>query len=341
MSGPTASPIPDASTTVAGQVNISIQAFAGLKTFQDGIAVGADLTMDGHSGPNNGVIWLNTAHTRYLWYDGSLIQVGGGATSFSHVLNSAVTATNDAFKAITGARWHIGGGTTDYFTSDGSLTISAAQHFSVLGNLAVSGTINSSGVLTLTSSALTSLSLTNSATTGTQATIASSNAASFSNLRLTNDVAAILQFGLFGSTRTAYGAVLAGEGNLYTTAVAVTIMADNAAGVVKFATGGNLETARVDKDGQYIGKSYTDDSATSGNRTVNKVRGKNAFAIGAATCVITDSFITANSQVICTLEFGDATLTQILRCTPAAGSCTVTGNANATAATKFSWFVIN
>lgn len=87
--------------------------------------------------------------------------------------------------------------------------------------------------------------------------------------------------------------------------------------------------------------SYTDDSANPGNRTVDKARGKNAFAIGAAAVTITNSLVTANSQIICTLEFGDATLTQILRTIPGAGSFVVTGNANATAATKFSWLVIN
>ena len=86
---------------------------------------------------------------------------------------------------------------------------------------------------------------------------------------------------------------------------------------------------------------YVDDSATAGNRTVNRSRGKNAFAIGAAAVTVTNSLVTANSQVICTLEFIDATLTTILTCIPAAGSFVVTGNANATAATKFSWVVIN
>lgn len=87
--------------------------------------------------------------------------------------------------------------------------------------------------------------------------------------------------------------------------------------------------------------SYTDDSATPGNRTVNKMRGKNAFAIGAAAVTVTNSFVTANSQVICSLEFVDATLTSILTVIPAAGSFTVTADVNATAATKFSWLVIN
>lgn len=86
---------------------------------------------------------------------------------------------------------------------------------------------------------------------------------------------------------------------------------------------------------------YTDDSATTGNRTVNKSRGKNSFAIGAAAVTVTNSLVTANSQVVCSLEFVDATLTTILTAIPGSGSFVVTGNANATAATKFSWVVIN
>lgn len=86
---------------------------------------------------------------------------------------------------------------------------------------------------------------------------------------------------------------------------------------------------------------YLDDSATPGNRTVNTTRGKNAFAIGAAAVTVTNSKVTANSQVVATLEFIDATLTTILTVIPGAGSFVITGNANATAATKFSWTVIN
>lgn len=86
---------------------------------------------------------------------------------------------------------------------------------------------------------------------------------------------------------------------------------------------------------------YIDDSASSGSRTVNRASGKNAFAIGAAVVTITNNLVTANSRVLCSLEFIDATLTTILTCIPGAGSFVVTGNANATAATKFSWVVIN
>lgn len=85
---------------------------------------------------------------------------------------------------------------------------------------------------------------------------------------------------------------------------------------------------------------YLDDSATPGNRTVNRARGKSAIAIGAAAVTITNSKVTANAQVLVTLEFIDATLTQILTVVPGAGSFVVTGNGNATAATKIGWTVI-
>lgn len=86
---------------------------------------------------------------------------------------------------------------------------------------------------------------------------------------------------------------------------------------------------------------YVDDSATTGDRTVNRLRGKNAFAIGAAAVTITNSKVTANSQVVCSLETIDVTLTQILTVVPGPGSFVVTANTTATAATKFSWTVIN
>ena len=101
------------------------------------------------------------------------------------------------------------------------------------------------------------------------------------------------------------------------------------------ASVGNLEVS-----GELRLTDYVDDSGTTGNRTVNRLRGKNAFAIGASTVVVTNSLVGTNAQVVCTLEFVDATLTQILTCIPSSGSFTVTGNANATAATRFSWTVI-
>lgn len=88
--------------------------------------------------------------------------------------------------------------------------------------------------------------------------------------------------------------------------------------------------------------SFTDDSATPGARTVNKCRGKNAVAAGATTVVITNSFCTATSQVLCTLESVDATALYLRAVVPSGTGFTVTlGPAAATAAVVFSWIVIN
>jgi hypothetical protein len=224
------------------------------------------------------------------------LSLGGlqsGSTSVASILASLVgqdvvarsfsasqASGSDAFKAtVNGARWHIGAGASDYFSSDGT-TITSAAPFKAVGLI---GAVP----------------------------------ANSENLKLT-DTTNTQSFKLIVNNTT------------------LTIYDTNTAAVAVFTLGGATSLA-----GSLTLSSYTDDSATPGNRTVNKVRGKNAIAIGAATCVITNSFVTANSQVLCTLEFADATATTILSCIPGAGSFTLTVNAAATAATKFSWVVLN
>lgn len=99
---------------------------------------------------------------------------------------------------------------------------------------------------------------------------------------------------------------------------------------------GNLEVS-----GRLRCTSYTNDAANAGNRTVNAMRGKSSIAAAAAAVTITNNLVTTASQIIVTLEFVDATLTQILTVVPGAGSFVVTGNAAATANTQIGWVVIN
>lgn len=86
---------------------------------------------------------------------------------------------------------------------------------------------------------------------------------------------------------------------------------------------------------------FVDDSATPGPRTLNAPRGKNTIASGAASVVITNSFVTTNSQILITLEANDVTATSVKSCIPGSGMFTLTVNANATANLKFAWTVIN
>jgi hypothetical protein len=90
-----------------------------------------------------------------------------------------------------------------------------------------------------------------------------------------------------------------------------------------------------------LGGPLTDSSGTPGNATNNSPRGRAAFAAAGTAVVITSSLVTATSQIVCTLETVDATLTQILTAVPGAGAFTVTGNAAATGTPKFSWMVVN
>lgn len=84
----------------------------------------------------------------------------------------------------------------------------------------------------------------------------------------------------------------------------------------------------------------TDSSGAPGAATINKPAGRSAVALGAAGVVITNSLVTANSKVFVQLRSADTTLLYVT-VTSAAGSFAVTGNAAATAAVVFDWFVVN
>ncbi len=84
---------------------------------------------------------------------------------------------------------------------------------------------------------------------------------------------------------------------------------------------------------------FTDDSATAGDRTVNKHRGVSKIASGQTAITITNAFCTATSLVLATLQTDDATA--ILKSVvPSAGSFLITIVA-ATGDTKVAWTVIN
>lgn len=90
--------------------------------------------------------------------------------------------------------------------------------------------------------------------------------------------------------------------------------------------------------GGVISMSGTDSSGTPGAATINKPAGKSAIAAGASSVVITNSLVTASSHIVITPHARDATCKELI-VVPAAGSFTVSGSANATAALAFSWEV--
>lgn len=76
--------------------------------------------------------------------------------------------------------------------------------------------------------------------------------------------------------------------------------------------------------------SYTNSIAT-GSQTINKPAGKVLFAAGASSLVVTNSLVSVGTIVQAQLETVDATAFYVKAVTPAAGSFTITLNANCAA----------
>jgi len=83
--------------------------------------------------------------------------------------------------------------------------------------------------------------------------------------------------------------------------------------------------------------SGTDSSGTPGAATINKPNGISAVALGATTCVITNSLVTTGSHIVC--SFMTDTGAMRFWVVPAAGSFTVTLSSAASAIGIFSWSV--
>ena len=81
-------------------------------------------------------------------------------------------------------------------------------------------------------------------------------------------------------------------------------------------------------------------AATTGAQTINKATGSVNFAAAATSLVVTNSLVTANSIILCTIGTVDATFTSC-SCTAGVGSFTITANAAATAETRVNFLVTN
>jgi hypothetical protein len=113
--------------------------------------------------------------------------------------------------------------------------------------------------------------------------------------------------------------------------------AGTAAGqVVSYTT--ELEAALI---AQGLAIASTRASTTSGAQTQNALQGTAACAIGAASIVVTNNLIDANSHVTAKVAqaAADATALRVERVVCAAGSFSIFLTANATAATLVDWEV--
>jgi hypothetical protein len=80
---------------------------------------------------------------------------------------------------------------------------------------------------------------------------------------------------------------------------------------------------------------------TTGAYTQNMASGRCSVAAGASSIVITNSLVDANTKVCAVVAqaAADGTLLRVERVLAAAGSFTIYGTANATAATNIDWWI--
>jgi hypothetical protein len=80
-------------------------------------------------------------------------------------------------------------------------------------------------------------------------------------------------------------------------------------------------------------------ASTTGDVTINKPMGRVSFVTGGTTLVVTNSLVTANSNVFCTVLAADtATIKNVI---PAAGSFNILLTAGASAELQVAFMVVN
>lgn len=97
----------------------------------------------------------------------------------------------------------------------------------------------------------------------------------------------------------------------------------------KIGKGGNIDVAKT-----------ITTPGTTGNQTINKIAGTVNIAAAGTTVTVTNSLVTANSIIMCTVQTNDTTAV-IKNAIPAAGSFVINLNTAATAETAVSFFIIN
>ena len=78
----------------------------------------------------------------------------------------------------------------------------------------------------------------------------SNSGAASTQLRVTNSANTVGVLGIYSPSTTAYGAIGSGDTWLYSSSPGLVLIADNASGILKFATGGNAERMRIDASGR-------------------------------------------------------------------------------------------
>lgn len=99
------------------------------------------------------------------------------------------------------------------------------------------------------------------------------------------------------------------------------------------------ERMRIDSAGGISFNKTVTAAATTGAQTINTPTGTVNFAAAAASLVVTNSLVTANSIIVCTVGTVDATMKSVVA-VAGTGAFTLTANAAATAETRVNFLVL-
>lgn len=143
---------------------------------------------------------------------------------------------------------------------------------------------------------------------------------------------------LFGNERPgATGQVYLSAGNV--AAAAINLLAPNTTGYISITVAG-VEVLRIPAGGAFVVLRTNTTAGTTGAQTIDKPAGSVNFAAGATTLVVTNSLVSATSNIFAEVQTNDTTAI-IKNVIPGAGSFTIRLNAAATAETRVAFWVTN
>ena len=236
------------------------------------LTTSSTVTLNG--GTANGVAYLNGSKVvtsgSALVFDGTNFGVGtSNPAAFGlFALNGASASAN--INASTGSaalKFYEGSG-----TGRGSITsLNGSDGLAFLQGTTEGMRLTSTGLGIGTSSPAAKLDVSQSQNGQTAVQLTNSNAgASTEATFIANNGTYIGSFGVAGASKSAFGAILASDAYIFSNAnvanTGITLMANSANGVIKFATGGSTEKMRLDSSGN-LGLGVTP-SATSGGKSL-------------------------------------------------------------------------